>query len=349
MHTHLSLHFLIKGLELEIEYNQGIYIKGVDLWLDAEKGVDFSFISHAHIDHVARHKKILATPQTAKLYEHRLGKTNAKITEFNKPTKIKGAKVELFPSGHILGASQILIEKGGVRLVYTGDFKLRGCLTAEKAEIKKCDILIMESTFGLPHYLFPPRKEIVQRIINFVDHNFKRNTTPVILAYSLGKAQEAMKILGNHGFKLSIHSSILKLAMIYQQFGVKFKNFYKYNSNDLKGKILLAPPYLKNSKMIESIPQKRIALLTGWGIDENACWSYGVDEVFPLSDHADFSELIEYAKKASPQKIYTVHGFPEFVQHLKNEGFDAEELKIRRNTHRLSQELLLNYDLFRTL
>jgi len=340
---------LIRGFSLEIEYNKGIYVKGVDLWLDAEKRVDFSFISHAHSDHAVRHKKILATPQTARLYEHRLGKTKIKILEFNKPTKIKGAKVELFPSGHILGASQILIEKGGVRLVYTGDFKLRGCLTAEKAEIKKCDILIMESTFGLPHYLFPPRTEIVQRIINFVDYNLKKNTTPVILAYSLGKAQEAMKILGDHGFKLSIHSSILKLAMVYQQFGVKFKNFYEYNPNELKGKVLLAPPFLKNSKMIESIPHKKIAILTGWGIDENAKWSYGVDEVFPLSDHADFSELLEYAKESSPQKIYTVHGFPEFVVHLKNEGFDAEELKIRIKTHRLSQELLLNYDLFRTL
>ncbi len=334
---------------MEIEYEGGIHIKGTDLWLDANKKKDFCFISHAHIDHAARHNKILATPKTAKLYQHRLGETESKILEFNKPAKIRGAKVELFPSGHILGSSQILVEKGGVRLVYTGDFKLRRCLTAEKIEIKKCDILIMESTFGLPHYIFPPRKKVVEKLVSFVKGSLSKKQTPVILAYSLGKAQEAMKILGNFGFKLSVHSSILKLASIYQQFGVKFKNCYRYYSGDLKGKVLLAPPWLKNSRMIENIPNKKTAMLTGWALDRDAKESYGTDDVIPLSDHADFSELIEYVKKASPQKIYTLHGFPEFVSHLKALGYDAERLKTRNKAYRLTKELLLNYDLFLNL
>lgn len=334
---------------MEIEYDGGIHIKGTDLWLDAEVGKDFCFISHAHIDHAAKHKRILATPQTAKFYHHRLGETETKILKFNKPAKIRGAKVELFPSGHILGASQILVEKGGVRLVYTGDFKLRRCLTAEKIEIKKCDILIMESTFGLPNYIFPPRKEVVKKLTSFVKKTLSKGQTPVILAYSLGKAQEAMKILGDFGFKLSVHSSILKLTSVYQQFGVEFRNCYRYYSKELKGKVLLAPPWLKNSKLIENIPNKKIAMLTGWALDPGAKESYGTDEVIPLSDHADFSELIEYVKKALPQKIYTLHGFPEFVSHLKDLGYDAERLRRTKTPYRLTKELLLNYDLFKVL
>jgi len=331
---------------LEIEYDGGIHIKGTDLWLDADKKKDFCFISHAHIDHVKKHKKILATPQTAKFYQHRLGEVDSKILEFNKPAKIKGAKVELFPSGHLLGASQILVEKGGVRLVYTGDFKLRGCLTAEKTQIKKCDILIMESTYGLPNYVFPPRKEIVKKLAGFVEKTLSKNQTPVVLAYSLGKAQEAMKILGNLGYKLSVHSSILKLASVYQRFGIKFKNCYRYYPKELQGKVLLAPPWLRNSKMIKNIPNKKTAILTGWALDPGAEGSYGTDEVIPLSDHADFSELTEYVEKASPQKIYTLHGFPEFVSHLLALGYDAERLEARTKPYNLKKEPLFNYDLF---
>lgn len=334
---------------MEIEYSKGIHIKGMDLWLDADGVVDFSFVSHAHIDHVARHKRILATPQTARLYENRLGKTEAKILEFNQPYRLKGAKIELFPSGHVLGSAQIMIERGGVRLVYTGDFKLRRGRTAEKAEIKECDILIMESTFGLPHYIFPSRDEVEKEIVSFVEDNLSRNRTPVILAYALGKAQEAMKLLGNKGFKLGVHGSIYKIASVYEEFGVKFKNYLPYSPENSKGRVLIAPPGAKNSRMIKNLPRKRTAVLTGWALDSQAKNWHGADELFPLSDHADFSELLEYVKKANPAKVYTVHGFSEFVDHLKAEGFDAEELKKTKKGFRFSKELLLNYDLFRLL
>lgn len=334
---------------MEIEYSKGIHIKGIDLWLDAKGVVDFSFISHAHIDHVARHKKILATPQTARLYEKRLGKTETRILKFNETYRLKGATIELFPSGHILGSAQIMIEKRGVRLVYTGDFKLRRGWTAEKAEIRKCDILIMESTFGLPRYVFPSKQEVEKQIIDFVEETFAQNRTPVILAYTLGKAQEAMKLLGNKGFKLSVHGSICKLASVYEEFGIKFKNYVPYRAENLKGRVLIAPPWTKNSRMILNIPRKRTAVLTGWAMDGRARNWYGADKLFPLSDHADFSELLEYVKKANPAKIYTVHGFTGFVDHLREQGFDAQELKKTGKSFKFSKELLLNHDLFRML
>ena len=334
---------------MEIEYSKGIYVKEIDLWLDAGKVVDFSFVSHAHIDHVARHKRILATPQTAKLYENRLGKTKTKILLYHQPYRLRGARIELFPSGHILGSAQIMIQKGGVRLVYTGDFKLKRGWTAERAEIKECDILIMESTFGLPRYIFPSRIDVEKKIVDFVKDAFSQNRTPVILAYTLGKAQEAMKLLGNRGFKMSVHGSICKLTSVYEEFGVKFKNYLPYSPHNSKGRIIIAPPWAKKTRMITSLPRKRTALLTGWAVDSGAKSRYGVDRLFPLSDHADFSELLEYVKRANPAKIYTVHGFKEFVNHLKEAGYDAEELNRKGQNFKLNKELLLNHDLFRTL
>jgi len=345
-----------------IEFKDGIHIKDTHFWLDARKKTDFSFISHAHIDHVAKHKEILATEETSALYQHRLGKTKAITLGYHIPRRVKGTKVELFPSGHILGAAQILIDLDGTRIVYTGDFKLRKSLTAKRAEIKKCDILIMESTFGLPQYVFPPTEEIYQRIIHFVEKTLNQKKVPVILAYSLGKAQEAIKLLGDKGFKLNLHGAVFNIVKIYEKFGVKFKNYERYQSEfvqngsnrrsvgpeNLKEKVLITPPHTRNFKMVQEIPQKKIAFLTGWGINNRAKYSYDVDEIFPLSDHADFKELLEFAEKSNPQKIYVVHGFTEFVEHLKKLGFDAEELKEgTKFDRRLSKEILLNYDLFR--
>lgn len=348
-----------------IEYQNGIHIKGTNLWLDAKRRVNFSFISHAHIDHAVRHTEILATKETARLYEHRFGKAKFNILDYNQPKRFHlarnsahpksrgGVKVELFPSGHILGGAQIFLEIGGMRIVYTGDFKLRKCLTAKKAEVKKCDILIMESTFGLPRYIFPDRKEIIEKITEFVDQVFYLGQVPIFLAYSLGKAQEIMKILGDKGYKLCIHGTIFDLTRIYEEFGVKFKNYEacaKHPSDkarDLEGKVLIVPPWVKASRMIKKIPKKRIAILTGWALDSGIKNLFGADEAFPLSDHADFSELTEYARLAEPKKIYTVHGFSEFPDFLRTEGFDAEPLKESTKIGRaFTKELLLNNDLF---
>lgn len=337
-----------------IECRDGIHIKGTNFWLDARRRVDFSFISHAHIDHAVRHKEILATKETARLYEHRFGKAKFNILEYNQPKRFHhksksnyGLKVELFPSGHILGGAQILLEIGGVKIVYTGDFKLSKCLTAKDAEVKKCDILIMESTFGLPRYIFPDRKEITERIVEFVDQAFSFGEVPILLAYSLGKAQEIMKILGNKGYKLSLHGTIFNLAKIYEELGVKFKNYEPYKTGGLEGRVLIVPPWVRGSAMIKDIPKKRKAILTGWALDSGIKNFFGTDDAFPLSDHADFSELMEYARLAEPRKIYTVHGFSEFPDFLRKEGFDAEQLKeSTKVTKAFGKELLLNYDLF---
>jgi Cft2 family RNA processing exonuclease len=332
---------------LMFEYKNGIHIKGTSLWLDARRKVDLSFVSHAHVDHAAKHNEILSTKETVKFYEHRWGKAKFHILEYNHPKSIEGLKVELFPSGHILGGAQILIEKGGIRLVYTGDFKLRGSLTAQKAEIKKCDILILESTFGLPHYVFPPVGEVHDRMADFVETTRKEGKIPIFLAYSLGKAQEAMRILSKFGYQLSVHGTISPLAKIYEDFGIKFNNWKHYHSGNLEDRVLIVPPWVKDSRMIDDIPRKRMAMLTGWAIDTKAKSRFGVDEAIPLSDHADFSELMEYARKAKPEKIYTVHGFPEFVYYLKEAGFDAEPLKESTKVKTLlCKELLANYDLF---
>jgi putative mRNA 3-end processing factor len=330
-----------------IEFNNGIHIKGTGLWLDASRKSDFCFVSHAHADHAVKHTRILATPETARLFEHRYGKAKFHILPYNRPKRFGKTKVELFPSGHILGGAQILIEKAGVRIVYTGDFKLRNSLTSKKAQIKKCDILIMESTFGRPHYIFPDPHQVQSRMFEFVEDAFARGKTPILLAYSLGKAQEAMKILSNRGYALSVHEKIYQIAKIYEEFGVRFKNYRLYQGEKLQGRVLIIPPQAKRSRIIESIRRKRTAILTGWAMNGGSGFFSGADEAIPLSDHADFSELFEYVKKAQPEKIYTVHGFAEFVRYLKEKGFDAEPLN--ENTRAelsFSKEVLTNYDLF---
>jgi putative mRNA 3-end processing factor len=330
-----------------IEYHDGIHIKGTDLWFDAKRKTDFCFVSHAHADHAVKHNAILTTRETARFFEHRYGKAKFHTVEYNRVKRIRGAKIQLFPSGHILGGAQILVEIGGARIVYTGDFKLRKSWTAQKAEVKRCDILIMESTFGRPQYLFPKPHEIQARMVRFVEEARANREQPVFLAYSLGKAQEAMKILSHWGYKLSVHRSIYDICKIYEEFGVRFGNYRLIGDGSVQDRVVILPPQAKKSTLPQGHPRRKTAMLTGWALDPGPLKHLAGCQCIPLSDHADFSELLEYAGKAKPQKIYTVHGFPELVEFLSQRGYDAELLKEGASANTVSHhELPGNYDLF---
>src|SRR5262245_39188488 len=95
----------------------------------------------------------------------RLGPLDVRELPFGEWIDLDGrARARRHPAGHVLGAAQIEVERDGERLVYTGDFRLERSETADACAIVPCDVLVMECTFGRPHYRFPPRSEVVPRL-----------------------------------------------------------------------------------------------------------------------------------------------------------------------------------------
>ena len=313
-----------------IEHDSGLRVQGMALWLDATRSRDRSFVSHAHSDHAIRHRRIIATPETARLYEHRLGRTVAETYTYHTPFEADDATCRLLPAGHILGSSQILIEHGGRRIVYTGDCRVRESLTAEPITVAPCDVLVMECTFGRPHYVFPEPTEVAHQLCRFIEAAWDEERTPVLLAYALGKSQEALKLLGDRGYECVVAEPIYHIAKIYEEFGVRFGRFELLDrgldAEGASGKVVLLPPHLKRSQILDDLGPCRTAMLTGWAMDRSCRFRYRVDEAIPLSDHADFQELIALVRQARPAKVYTVHGFSEFAKHLRILGFDAVHL-----------------------
>lgn len=314
-----------------IEYrNNSLKVKDTGVWLDTSRrrelpSTDMFYISHAHADHAVPHSKILASRNTARLFRQRCDKGEITALDYNRPATIDGTQVTLFPAGHILGSSQILIETDK-RIVYTGDFKMTPVETAEKIEIKPCDVLIMECTFGKPGYFFPERQKVIQKLVDFLENCLSHNTIPVIYAYSLGKGQELIKILGERGYQLSVDKRTYELAKVYEELGIRLQNYEKLDPYSVKGKVLIMPPYSRNFSWIKQLSNKRSVMLTGWAVDPEAIKLGDIDLLLPLSDHADFVELVAYVLVAKPQKVYTLHGPADFAEHLRRKGIDAEHL-----------------------
>ncbi len=311
------------------EYDKGIRLHGSSLWLDAAKTVSHCCVSHAHMDHARRHKHIVATPATVSLIRRRLGQIPATIMPFGAPHVFGQVQVTLFPAGHILGSAQTLVEnEAGERLLYSGDFNTEPCSTAESLAYPTCDTLIMECTFGNPAYRFPSRQILAQQLCELVAEKLAQDYIPCIYGYALGKAQEAMKILSDNGFTLSVHGSIIHLAQVYEKHGIDFGSYDRLRADTaVPGRVLILPPAARRQRVVKRLQKPFSIFLTGWGIKPEARFRYGVDTVLPLSDHADFDGLLQYIERVRPKRIYTTHGPKTYYQFLRQQGYDAHPLE----------------------
>src|SRR4051812_30078881 len=252
------------------------------------------------------------------------GERHEHVLDFGKKRTIRGLDVTLIPAGHIFGSAQLFLETDDGSLLYTGDFKLRPGRSAEPAEWRQAQTLIMETTFGLPRYRFPPTEQIIGQIVSFCRDALETGAVPVLLGYSLGKAQEILCALSDAGLTPMLHGSVHQMTRIYEQFGQSFCQYERYNANQVAGKVLICPPSVNRSRMLEKIKEKRVAMISGWAVDPNAIYRYQADAAFPLSDHADYTDLLRFVDLVKPERVLTLHGFAaEFARDLRERGIEA--------------------------
>jgi len=321
---------------VEVAYDAGVRVPGAELWLDPYGVKPFAFVSHAHSDHLRAHGVVFASEATAALARERLGKRarsryttlafgcEARLGDVGLEGPGQDWRVKLLPAGHILGSAMLRVEGDRGSLLYTGDFKLREGRAAERCRPERADVLVMETTFGLPRYAMPPSAEVEERIVTFCRDALEESEVPVLFAYSLGKAQEIMALLGTAGLPLMLHEAVASMARVYENCGMRLPPWRQCDGGKLDGHVVICPPGSEGAPAPEGVVKTRTAAVTGWAMDPGAVYRYGCDAVFPLTDHADYPDLLRMVELVGPKKVFTVHGFAvEFASDLRARGVEA--------------------------
>ena len=303
-------------------WDNGLILTKAGLAVDIPRRQAAAFVSHAHADHIGRHQFALCTPETAALFQYRLGKRNIREMAYGETIEWGGLNLTAFPAGHCLGSAMLLAEDDGDSVLYTGDFKLGPSATSVEAELPHARRLIIESTFGDPAYRLPPREESVAALLETVETILNEGRTPVVQAYILGKSQEVTKLLGDAGFRVLQHPKIVPVTRIYESFGIDFGDWGLYEGDAGPDAVLVVPPRTRLNDVALPV---RISV-TGWAAARGAKHRFGVDHAIPLSDHADYDDLIEAVRTVAPEIIYCTHGPESFVDRLRELGFDARPL-----------------------
>ncbi len=321
---------------LNVEFHRGApFLPELGLWLDARDAKREGarvLVSHAHADHLGRHREVILTEPTHLLMNVRVGGGRlAHVLDYGQPAPFehngREFRITLQPAGHILGSAMALIECDGEALLYTGDFKLNAGFAAEACQPVPADTLIMETTFGRPAFRFPPASETMEEIAKFCRKTLKKGETPALLAYSLGKSQELLVGLKDQDFQFVVHPAVHEINEVYRACGVVFPRYAQIGDRRIDGRVLICPSSAKLPVNISSDDRLKKAVVSGWAIERSCKYRHKADAAFPLSDHSDFDELVEFVRRVNPQRVCTMHGFAsDFAWTLRDLGFNARAI-----------------------
>lgn len=298
-----------------------------------------AFVTHAHADHAAafRNPEIVkyATEPTYRLLKT-LGWRNLqnwKPISVGDVIKMGDLEVRVHNAGHVLGSVQFEVWTPEGTVLYTGDFSLGNSYTMESAPAVGCDLLVIETTFGAPMFKFPKRKDVAMDMVRWaVMEAIPAGRVPTFRTDSIGNAQEV----------ISIFNSLTNVPVVTSKSATKVSDVYRAYGYDLDyvdaaspegqeliegGKCALIAP--KGAKL--KYDNLDIALVSGW-----AAIMKRRSRAFPLSDHADFRELISFIRRCRPKRVLTFHGgamtkgFPDYVR--KRLKIDARPLTSREET-----------------
>lgn len=294
---------------------------------------DYAFVSHAHIDHM--HKKGKNSDSKSRLIVSKETSLLAGARGYNIEGKEEQDGFTLVDTGHILGSRGLLM--GDADLYYTGDLSIRERAFMKPAKMPHASTLIIESTFGRPGYRFPAVEEVTHRTNNVISEMYDMGVPVILMGYALGKAQLLTKLFG-HWDPVYVHDSVAKMNSVYLDLGIDLKDALSHTEAEERGLlsknkpwIMVAPLMSGRNTFVQDMKRKYGAVtvgFSGWALDAGYRYRMGLDYAFPMSDHCDYSELVDAVKACAPDKVYTFHGFSgEFAESLTKLGFDAEPVE----------------------
>ena len=272
-------------------------------------------VTHAHADHlgglrksVKCCKKVLMTCPTRDLAEKldntiKLRNNRIQTLEYGETIVFGDERITLFKADHILGAAQVLVEDaGGIRIVYSGDFRVDGTPTVE------CDVLVVEATYGSPSCRRKFNVDVRELFVSMVERRL-RGGSVYVFGYH-GKLQEAMQLLRDADVSVPfvMPDRVHEIAQVCKHHGMRIGDMSLSTDADghrlLEDNIPCVAFYHMNARGYVGLHNARICL-SGWEFN-TACKQIGDREyLVALSDHSDFDGLIEYVKRSKAKQVIT--------------------------------------------
>jgi putative mRNA 3-end processing factor len=314
----------------------GLCCRAGGFYIDPVRPVDKALITHGHSDHArAGHGAVLATPETLDLMRLRYGAGFAGSTQairYGETVALDGANVTFRPAGHVLGSAQILVERNGLRIVASGDYKDVADPTCAPFELIRCDVFITEATFGLPVFRHGDPVAETNKLLNSVALFPER--AHLVGAYALGKAQRMIALIrqAGHTAPIYLHGALESLTRYYVSRGIdlgELRLARDAKKGELAGAIALCPPSAVKELWSRRFPDPVTSFASGWMRVRARARQRQIELPLVISDHADWDGLTATIAATDATEIWVTHGEEDALVHwCETQGLKARPLRI---------------------
>ncbi|NIP37723.1 MAG: hypothetical protein GWO07_01460, partial [Candidatus Dadabacteria bacterium] len=154
-------------------------------------------------------------------------------------------------------------------------------------------------------YFFPSPEIAINTVSDFIDSCFEKDLVPVLLSEPLGNSQELVKLLGERGYKITVHDSIFKNIELYKSFGITFPKYKKLKKDtDLDSRVLVIPPEQRKKARFAKMENAVFVGISELAVvPETVKSSLGVEYAFPFSIRAGYDEMIKLVELVRPKEV----------------------------------------------
>ncbi|MFL4470659.1 ligase-associated DNA damage response exonuclease [Tateyamaria armeniaca] len=308
----------------------GIYCPAGDFYIDPWRPVERALITHGHADHARSGMgAYLASDLAAPVMRHRLGDFPIETVGYGEVRQIGGARVSFHPAGHVPGSAQIRVEVAGEVWVASGDYKVVDDGLSTPFEPVPCHHFITESTFGLPVFRWQKQRDVAAQINAWWASCAAAGKTAFLGCYALGKAQRLLTLLDPQIGPILTHTAIENTNAVMRTQGIALPDTVQAGPDltpkDHPGALVLAPPSALDSAWARKFGARETAFASGWMALRGIRRRRSGDRGFVISDHADWTGLIDAITRTGAENIYVTHGYTDiFARYLNEQGWNAQ-------------------------
>lgn len=312
----------------------GLYCEPGGFFIDPWRAVERAVITHAHSDHARMgSSRYLCVSDGERLLRERLGPSiSLETLGYGETMTLGDVRLSLHPAGHVLGSAQVRIERKGYTAVVSGDYKRQQDPTCEPFVPLRCNLFVTESTFGLPVFHWTSPEAVASEIIEWKQKNHEAGRASVLFAYSLGKAQRLMAMVGDRCGPIYLHGAMEGTTHAYRASGRALPATVQVRDASVSTPwhegIVLAPSSAQGSPWMRRFGDYSSGVASGWMAIRGTRRRRAVDRGFVLSDHVDWEGLLQTIRETEAESVWVTHGFSNIVvRYLAEQGIDARTLE----------------------
>ncbi len=295
-------------------WRDGVHIASTALWCDSIRTRDVCFVSSADAVKPRRHGQVIGSKETLALLARSDPKSQPASqlpVPMSRPFTLGSLRLELFPTGHAVGAAGLWLSVSDRKIVYAGAVCPRGEVLGVSAQARAADTLIVSAHHG-PGVTLPDRTRVANQVIDFCREQV-RTSGCVLLVSSALKGLEVAASIASAELEVYATRAIHHLARKLVRGGVTVPSIRRLSSDTLRPGRVLVAQISQRGALPALPPASSVALVSGTAAQASEVKEAGAEHGFAWSSFADYNDLVSYMDATGASEVFVTGPANEVV------------------------------------